>query len=500
MGRAILTFPYWVFFLIAPAVVYFGDDLYRQAAQRDRDRAALLMQPPPAPIDLSALDPAADIGPSREVNVIAAVRAGTVPPVTLDLGGTRFGARQPVLLYGAGEDPETAPVRAAMLLTPGDAAFFEAYPDRFLRDPSDLREIYKFGGMVTEAPLYGSRARKALAEAGLHPAETFFFLNPFLFGREGALAPAYDPGAIRYGLWALAGLSLIAGLVRMRRRKAAASEQDGETDVDGADDGSDLEAGVAGSVGDGQTDAAGIVEGKTIAAAAGRPSAAARSAPFDEDSPIGRVLNRERSIFEAEPALDETRTSATGSDPAPSVRGGAVYRRAAILALASLALCGSLLVLRPDAGAVSGFLQPGGTEYREAADLDAADLDMAVLAGAKPPGVTPRPRPPSTVPPAPRPDAASGLASAQADPLDMPAPLMTTAAAPDAKPPPSPMQPGTLLLTISIALMAVGCAGLLVARLFHLARACGVSLPGGGARLRGRPDPFDRLAAEARTR
>jgi hypothetical protein len=59
-------------------------------------------------------------------------------------------------------------------------------------------------------------------------------------------------------------------------------------------------------------------------------------------------------------------------------------------------------------------------------------------------------------------------------------------------------RPGPGMMTFAMTFIGIGIAGLVLSSLVRVVRASGLAYPVSGRRLRGRADPFDRLAAELR--
>lgn len=217
--------PWHGYLMLSLAVAAFAVWMHSDLVRVEQEKKAALAQPAPAPVTLAAFRKDTDIHLAGEVNVI-----GWPNPdfnsYLVKGGGGEHGERLMFVLFDGG-DSENAGVARAAILVPSaleqgfrnwlSAAGAQRDAVRARFDNGFGRQVYVFNGRVDPQPKLADLAMAALAEAGLVPAPEFIFIEPFLEGRQAALAA--DPATTMQ-------LTAVVGAVSMVLLFAAISNFD----------------------------------------------------------------------------------------------------------------------------------------------------------------------------------------------------------------------------------------------------------------------------------
>lgn len=185
----LLALPWWVFFLFAGASFYFGEDVHDFVVQDEADRAAALAAAPPRPVDLEAFSLERDVALAREVQVTGWIDTEHNYILESRSGG-HIVEEYVYMLFGTDEGPEAREVRAVIILHEDDIDTFFDNIDSFIIGEmpfGDDDPIFQFNGRAMEFVPGGHEASDAILSEGLTKSDDFFYLVPFLEGREAGL-------------------------------------------------------------------------------------------------------------------------------------------------------------------------------------------------------------------------------------------------------------------------------------------------------------------------
>lgn len=514
MSRLMSRLPFWAYFLIAIGFLYIAYQDFQATLQDEREKAVALTAAPPAEVDLSHFLRARDVGPADEVVVTGRIDADYNYRLVSKTNGVTTGERFMYVLFGAQDMAGTRTVRAAMVLT-------EAQKDRFAERlfafvPPDAGPdlVLRLHGQVRSAGGYSTLAHDALREQNLTRSPEFIFIQPFLDGREAGLAPAAPlellpkEGLILALVFVLAGVA--KRVLRPGPRKAAAAPPRAPA--------------TPRSVRPARAAPRAADTAATDAQAAFLPSG------LDANSPLMRIRQRE-AAHRAPPPQIAPQPALSGT-PVKSVERSRsrLPRKAALLLVAGALYLGvwqldmasvdgvmakfGLPPISPGAGLV---VADGGPDAATpAADPVAEGAVAQALDGTAPADTDPEvaargdlvqpmiaPLADAAERPERRPDAAGIVARTSPRPVPAPragaaAPATPTGATVPAGnatlASPMPAAPGGDIVALALPALSLAVAALIVVKLLRL--LAGQARPGG--LLRRRPDPFDRLAAEAR--
>ncbi|SLN16309.1 hypothetical protein TRL7639_00307 [Falsiruegeria litorea R37] len=221
MLRLFFKLPFWVYLLLAVGVGYLTEQAVVQGKEREADRAQALRQAPPDVVDLSAYDPANNRALADEVVVSGWINREHNTVLTKSKSGITTGMRYMYVMAGR-DDPEGSRIaRAGIILTEAEREAFLDASGQFLSGLLPQGFELTLNGQAMSSMSFSDVALKAMKEQGVAPAKNFFFLNPFLHGRDVALA--LDPSAekrartIGYGIAGLLVLLALGKFVTRRR-------------------------------------------------------------------------------------------------------------------------------------------------------------------------------------------------------------------------------------------------------------------------------------------
>ncbi|MBN2906789.1 MAG: hypothetical protein JXJ18_08785 [Rhodobacteraceae bacterium] len=516
MGRLAAKLPFWAFFLIAAGFLYLGFMGFQGALEDERAKAVALSKAPPAVVDLSEFRRDANTGTAGEVAVTGWIDTDYNYNLIRRTNGLKTGERFMFVLFGAEDSDGSLDARAAMVLTKAQKDYFVENMFEFIDTVSPAGVVLRLNGRAHRSVGYSSLARDALRKEGLGEAEDFFFLEPFLEGREAGLAPAGVMQMFPMPLLGAAAFAMLIGLVKMTGRRRHGTVASGQ------------------AVG-AEPDLAMV---HAAAPAAGAGAETYQVPGLTEDSPFARMRMRERAAFDAQLAAGHVGGKGAGLPEDGPYKSGAAKRSRGALWKPMLGV-GVLLYL-------GVFVAPLGPLKTHIQDILPGALSGVLAPEAKMNAVDPAPRSTASGDPLPMGPAVGSLVMAQTTdtpiqvdaptqvsppPAATPAPRLDAPSQPDARgadqealPLPADWDaeqaallglsdgagaaagggatnaaPGaglkSALLPVLVVGLTIAVACLALWRLFQALRS---GFSGGGRR--GRADPFARLAAEARSR
>ncbi|WP_292020280.1 hypothetical protein [Maritimibacter sp. UBA3975] len=230
MQRLIILFfmlPWWAYVPIAGGVAYLGQEVYSHEMEAEAARGVALELGAPDPVDLALFDEEVHIGPAREVNVVGWINTDYNYTLTKRTNGVKTSERYLYMVFGVGDDPASRTVRAAIVFTARERDHFIDNIDDFIAAYQGDVPVFRFGGFASTGESMSAMVSDAIAEQGLRKADDFFYLDPFLEGREVALAAQGAPESARKNFWAAALAIALLGLAKRMfgwgRKPSAAS-------------------------------------------------------------------------------------------------------------------------------------------------------------------------------------------------------------------------------------------------------------------------------------
>ncbi|MFD0981208.1 hypothetical protein [Tropicimonas aquimaris] len=227
--------PWHGYLLLSLIVAAFAVWMHSDLVRVEQEKKAALAQPAPAPVALADFRKAHDIHLAGEINVLGWINPDFNTHLVKDDGG-QGDERLMFVLFDGAED-ETARVGRAAILVPsvleqkfrGWVASSNPAQDVWQTRLAwgYERDVYHFNGRVAPSPELGDLAIAAMQGAGLTPASDFIFIEPFLDGREVALAA--DPATsmqLTAVVGALSMVLLFAAISNFDRSRAASQAHD----------------------------------------------------------------------------------------------------------------------------------------------------------------------------------------------------------------------------------------------------------------------------------
>jgi hypothetical protein len=217
----LLALPWPVMALISAGLFWLAQDSHQRVTAFEAEKAQALQAGAPEPVSFDAFTEA-DIHAADEVHVAAWLGTDYNYELTKQRKGTDT-VRRMYVLFGPGDAETSKVARGIVLLSPGQVDGFIGHLLSRMYDPLDARMPFHLNGTVDTSPELSDMVADAFAEQGLTKAEDFVVIEPFLEGREAALAP--DPDApmrvatVFGGLGALAALLALGKLLTGRGRK-----------------------------------------------------------------------------------------------------------------------------------------------------------------------------------------------------------------------------------------------------------------------------------------
>lgn len=217
MQRLIILFfllPWWAYVPIAGGVAYLGNEVYKHELETEAEREAALDLGAPFPVDLSLFDEDVHIGPAGEVNVLGWINTDYNYTLTKRTNGVKTSERYLYMVFGMGDDPSSRTVRAAIVFTERDKDYFVDHIEDYIVSYQKEEPLFRLGGFASGYDSMSSMVSDAIDEQGLRKADDFFYLEPFLAGREAALAAQGAPELARKQFWAAALAIALLGLAK----------------------------------------------------------------------------------------------------------------------------------------------------------------------------------------------------------------------------------------------------------------------------------------------
>ena len=224
MFRVLFGLPWPVMAVIAAGLFWLAQQSSQWVAQHEAEKAEALLTGVPEPVALDAFT-SADVGLADEVHVTAWVNTDHNYELTKERKGTDT-VRRMFVLFGPGDGPESKVARGVVVLPPAQVDAFIGLVVQNIVDESDPRLVFRLNGEKDSRADLSDMVDDALKERGLMKDADFLVVEPYLEGREVALAA--DPDAPARNATIIGGAGMVAALLALikffaaRRRKQKA--------------------------------------------------------------------------------------------------------------------------------------------------------------------------------------------------------------------------------------------------------------------------------------
>lgn len=183
----LLAAPFWLQFIFAGGMAYFGYTLQEKHAERIAHRAELLQSEPPATIDIAAFDTDYSSSTPTEVSVSAQV---AIDHNTKLIHKTNFITTSENVLYvlvDADAPANETVARGAIVIDPDQVDTLVEYLGTRATGFGDGGPVATIDGLL-DSGTDNSMVSDALKEQGMTKGPNFFYIEPFFEGREAGLA------------------------------------------------------------------------------------------------------------------------------------------------------------------------------------------------------------------------------------------------------------------------------------------------------------------------
>ncbi|MGL4236439.1 LPXTG cell wall anchor domain-containing protein [Tabrizicola sp.] len=230
--RFIISFlfftPFWMQFLIAGGFVYLGFDQRQETEAARTELLARLEEPPPATVPIADFQPEATGEAPREFSVSAQFASEhNTRLVVTDKGKTVDEDLMIVLVDPDAAADETI-ARAAIVFEPEQKDAMVGWLTANMTGEGGAGPVVTVTGLVTSSSK-GSHVSDALRDQGMMKASDFFYVQPFIDGREAGLKAQIETtkrldGSALFGIAGILALIGIAKLMFGRANSAATRE------------------------------------------------------------------------------------------------------------------------------------------------------------------------------------------------------------------------------------------------------------------------------------
>ena len=215
----IFSLPWPVLVLLAGGLFWMGHDARQKATAFEAEKAQALMDGQPVAVPLDDYDGEVR-HPAGEVHVTAWVN----PAYNYELTKQKRGAdtvRRMFVLFGPGDALDSRVARGIVLIRPEQADAFLELMIAQMTGEFDGRLLFNLNGARGGTAGIGDMVDDALDEQGLMKAAEFMVVEPYLAGREAALAPDPQAGTMSLQVFGVLGgaLLLVAARNALTRRK-----------------------------------------------------------------------------------------------------------------------------------------------------------------------------------------------------------------------------------------------------------------------------------------
>lgn len=209
--------PFWIQLVVAAALVWLGMVVQEDEANRQIARAALLEQAPPATISLADAKPG---NPSRvpvELSVTAQVALDHNTRLVRKTNFIKTGEDLLYVLVDPEADADVNVAQAGIVIDPDQLDAFTNWLVENSTDFGAAGPVVTINGVFVNSSS-DSHARDAMKNQGMTIAEDFFFIEPFITGREASLAAKPSSAAqLSWPIFGVAALMALLGALKLTK-------------------------------------------------------------------------------------------------------------------------------------------------------------------------------------------------------------------------------------------------------------------------------------------
>lgn len=215
--------PFWVQFVLAAGVIWFGYFVQQDEAARQVARAALLEQAPPGTISVADFKSDAPGRAPVELSVTAQVALDHNTRLVRKTNFIKTGEDLLYVLVDPAPDADPNVAIAGIVLNPDQLDAFTEWLILRSTGFGEAGPIATIDGLLTSSS-NASHALKAMKNQGMTIAKDFYFIEPFIVGREASLTAIPEKATqISWPIYGLAAFIALVGIFKMRgiRSKSA---------------------------------------------------------------------------------------------------------------------------------------------------------------------------------------------------------------------------------------------------------------------------------------
>lgn len=209
--------PFWVQFIAAAGLVWLGWTVQQQDAARAIARAELLQQAPPATISITAFSNDAPGNIPVELSVTAQVALDHNTRLIRKTNLVKTGEDLFYVLVDPAVGTDTNVAVAGIVIDPDQLDAFTEWMMANTTDFGAAGPIVTINGLRASESS-ASHAYDAMKEQGMVKSPDFFFIEPFIAGRDATLA-ALPAGQMQL-YWVFYGLAGILALIGVKKLQA----------------------------------------------------------------------------------------------------------------------------------------------------------------------------------------------------------------------------------------------------------------------------------------
>ena len=263
--------PFWVQFAVAAGLFWFGHFIQQDEAARQLARAALLEQAPPATISVADFHSDAPGRTPVELSVTAQIAQDYNTRLVRKTNFIKTGEDLFYVLVDPSPDADPNVALAGIVLDPDQ---LDAFIDWLLARSTGFGAAGPIATIdgLRESSSSASHARDAMKNQGMTISPNFFFIEPFIAGREASLTAIPEKAAqLSWPIYGFAAFMALMGVFKLRKSRAGVVRPPKPSPMPQSSDPARSFAGIA--------DAYGLVQVKGIPSlAAAFPDAAPKSA------------------------------------------------------------------------------------------------------------------------------------------------------------------------------------------------------------------------------
>lgn len=204
-------------FAIAAVFIYAAWFSYADIAATEASKAAAVTDGIPEPISLADFDEKIHLPKHNEVHIAASIHMDYNYTLSREGDPDSYNRRMYVLFDATATGAEKA-VKSAILVDERDADIFVEWIEGRVHGEGAVGPIFHINGEAMSKADYSDIAKEAMDIENLVRQDGFFFIEPYLGGREDALKPSPDKATTVVGIFLfLAAIFALPAIIRARR-------------------------------------------------------------------------------------------------------------------------------------------------------------------------------------------------------------------------------------------------------------------------------------------